>query len=158
MAAAQIESGVYFIQNVGTGTVLDLTDGSNVDNTKVQGFEKRELNDVWVSAQLWIISQVGTDPVYTIQNANSRTYADLSGSNLQSGTPIIGFHGTGNPNQNWIITRNTLKTAYVIRNQATGTYVDLLNGGTANGTAVNGWAGEGVDTPNPHQLWHIVRA
>jgi len=49
--------------------------------TKVQGFQKRELSDVWVPAQLWVISQVGDDPIYTIQNANSRTYMTLSGCN-----------------------------------------------------------------------------
>lgn len=45
--------------------------------TKVQGYAKRELNDSWVSAQLWIISQVGNDAVYTIQSAGSRTFLDL---------------------------------------------------------------------------------
>ncbi|EJF58760.1 ricin B-like protein, partial [Dichomitus squalens LYAD-421 SS1] len=103
MAALTIETGVYFIQNAGTGTVLDLTLGSNANGTKVQGFTKHELNDVWVSAQLWIIAQVpGTDE-YTIQNANSRTYLDLTGSTSlateRNGTPLIGFEPTGNPNQ-----------------------------------------------------------
>ncbi|TBU38765.1 ricin B-like lectin [Dichomitus squalens] len=158
MAALTIETGVYFIQNAGTGTVLDLTGGSNANGTKVQGFTKREINDVYVSAQLWLIAQVpGTDE-YTIQNANSQTYLDLTGSNVQSGTPLIGYQPTGNPNQRWIIKRNSTNTAYVIGNGATGTYVDLLNGGSANGTAVNGWAGEGPATTNPHQLWHVVRA
>ena len=45
--------------------------------TKVQGFAKHELNDVWASAQLWIIARVPNTDTYTIQNANSRTYLDL---------------------------------------------------------------------------------
>ena len=49
--------------------------------TKVQGFEKRELSDPWVPAQLWVINEV-EQGVYTIQNTNSRTFADLSGSML----------------------------------------------------------------------------
>ncbi|TBU36298.1 ricin B lectin domain-containing protein [Dichomitus squalens] len=159
MVSRTIKDGVYFIQNVGTDTVLDLTDGSSANGTKVQGFTKHELNDEWVSAQLWIITQVpGTDE-YTIQNANSRTYLDLTESNPQNGTPIIGYEPTGNPNQHWIITRNSTKTAYVIENAgATGTYVDLLDGDSADGTAVNGWAGEGPTTTNTNQLWHFVPA
>ena len=104
---------IDFIQNAGTGTVLDLTNGVfflraveesllNVSfrlqrrqyaalrhtyyvaltfraGTKVQGFEKRELSDPWVPAQLWVINEV-EQGVYTIQNTNSRTFADLSGS------------------------------------------------------------------------------
>ena len=52
--------------------------------TKVQGFAKHELNDVWASAQLWIIARVPNTDTYTIQNANSRTYLDLSGSTSHS--------------------------------------------------------------------------
>lgn len=34
-----------------------------------------------VSTQLWVISKVnGTDDVYTIENASSRTFMDLTGS------------------------------------------------------------------------------
>ena len=101
--------------------------------TRVQGFQKHELNNVWVSAQLWIIT-ANEDGSYTIQNANSRTYLDLTGStsfiirllpcvnsgygygvagNIANGTPLIGYQGTGNPNQKWIIKRNSTNTAYV---------------------------------------------
>ncbi|KAI0090541.1 ricin B-like lectin [Irpex rosettiformis] len=157
MSAAHITPGVYFIQNIGTNTVLDLTNGSSANSTKVQGYAKRELSDPWAPAQLWIIAPVsGNDPLYTIQNTNSRTYADLTGSNVASGTPIIGYQGTGNPNQHWVFSLNADKSAYVIRNQSTGTFIDLLNGGSANGTAVNGWAGEGATTGNTHQLWRLV--
>lgn len=100
-----------------------------ISGTKVQGYTKRELNDSWVSAQLWIISQVGNDAVYTLQSAGSRTFLDLDkGTPFTSitspieltcsgltanGTSIIGYQETGNPNQRWIITRNTINTAYV---------------------------------------------
>lgn len=101
---------------------------------RVQGFAKRELDDIWVPAQLWVIAPVRDDPgKYTIQNANSRTYMDLTKSGLlctcpkiegaaengaflglaETGAPIIGFRATGNPSQRWIITRNVNRTAYV---------------------------------------------
>ena len=46
--------------------------------TKVQGWTKRELNDVWVSAQLWIVTSINSSGEYSIQNANSRTYLTLT--------------------------------------------------------------------------------
>jgi hypothetical protein len=47
-----------------------------IAGTTVQGHAKRELSDGWVPAQLWVISQAGTN-LYTIENTNSRTYLDL---------------------------------------------------------------------------------
>jgi len=158
MATVNVESGVYFIQNLGTGTVMDLENGSSTNGTKVQGYQKRELSDPWVPAQLWVISKVGKDNVYTIENTNSRTFMDLTGSNVQNNTPIIGFEATGNPNQQWKIIRNSTGTAYVMQNMATGTFADLKDGQSLNGTAINGWSGSGPTTTNPHQLWLIVRA
>jgi hypothetical protein len=84
-------SALDFIQNRGTGTVLDLANGQGKDTLSrdeprsncglivgptVQGYTKRELSDSWVPAQLWIINQVSTN-TYTIENTNSRTYLDL---------------------------------------------------------------------------------
>ena len=33
--------------------------------------------------------------------------------NTTNGTPIVGYHETGNDSQHWIITLNTDKTAYM---------------------------------------------
>ena len=51
-----------------------------VIGTKVQGYEKRELSDEWVPAQLWVITKAEGDSVYKIENANSRTIMDLTAS------------------------------------------------------------------------------
>ena len=51
--------------------------------TKVQGFHKHLLSDAWVPAQLWVVAQAGgAAGVYTIENTNSRTFMDLTGSML----------------------------------------------------------------------------
>jgi hypothetical protein len=155
MASLQVQTGIYFIQNAATGTVVDLKDGSNAQGTKIQGYQKRELNDSWVPAQLWVISQVGSSELYTIENTNSRTFLQLDSN--ANGAPIAGFNANGNTNQQWVITRNSTNTSYVIANRSTGTYFDLYNGGSANLTPVNGWTGSGSATTNPHQLWNIVR-
>ena len=53
---------------------------STLLGTKVQGYEQRALSDPWVPAQLWVVAQVGSEGVYTFENANSRTFMDLTGS------------------------------------------------------------------------------
>jgi hypothetical protein len=98
-----------------------------ITGTPVQGYVKRQLSDNWVPAQLWIISQVGTN-LYTIENANSRTYMDLgmlfrththectheTGPGAKpNGTPILGRPGTGSDHQKWVITQGTHSSAYV---------------------------------------------
>ena len=49
---------------------------TQVTGTKVQGFTKHEFSDPWVPPQLWVVSQVNNQ-IYTIQNANGRTFLDL---------------------------------------------------------------------------------
>jgi len=167
MAALFVENGVYFIQNVGTGTVVDLKDGSNAENTKIQGWKKRELDDVLVPAQLWVISKTGNKDndydTYTIQNANSRTYMTLPEDTQGNYRAIVGSQRYGESDrelQEWKIVRNDNVTAYTIMNvdNEEKAFVDLLNGGKDNGTDVYSWDGVGVTTTNTHQLWHIVRA
>ncbi|KAI0768439.1 ricin B-like lectin [Irpex lacteus] len=154
---APLEDGVYFIKNVGTGTVLDLEKGTADNGTRVIGHAKRELNDQWVPIQLWVVAKTGNGDYYTVQNAKSLTYMTLTDGLAASGTPIVGHERSGD-NQHWQFTRNTANTAFVIKNEASGTYVDLYNGGFTDGTAVNGWPGSGASTTNTHQLWELVRA
>ncbi|KAI0090544.1 ricin B-like lectin [Irpex rosettiformis] len=152
MTAERIENGIYFIQNVGTGTVIDLAGASAIDGAKLQGFAKRDLNDDIVGAQLWYISHVGNEPVYTIRNIRSLTYADLYGFNAADGTPIVGFHGTGGQNQHWVFISTPDKKGYNIRNVATGTFIDLYAGGPGNCTPINGWTG----LPSMNQVWRLI--
>ncbi|TBU56072.1 ricin B-like lectin [Dichomitus squalens] len=163
MAAETINDGVYFIQNLGKGTVLDLESGSSKNNTKVKGHKKREINDPWVSAQLWLIARVPGTVKYTIQNANSRTFLDLKGGVAESETPLVGYEATNKVTQHWMIQRNSNGTAYVIFNAkstsaSTPLFIDLYAGGVVDGTPIKGIVGEGSVTPNTNQLWIITRA
>lgn len=156
MAAEIVQSGEYFIRNHGSGTVLELTGGSNTNCTNVIGNAKRPPRDPLVSAQRWIVTQIGGSHFYTIENAASRSMMDLTRSLPADGTPIIGYQATGKPNQQWAIARHASGSGYVISNHATGTFIDLLNGGTTAGTAVNAWGGTGITTTNTHQIWDLV--
>ena len=108
--------------------LCDLTVRSRMAGTKIQGYQKRELNDPWAPAQLWVIAQVGTSDLYTIENTNSRTYLQLGMVSLAhsqrlyswicidsnaNGAPIAGYNSTGKPDQQWAITRNSTHTSYV---------------------------------------------
>ncbi|KAI0826154.1 hypothetical protein BC629DRAFT_52896 [Irpex lacteus] len=62
----------FYAWVVSEPTLIEILTG-----TKILGREKRELSDEWISAQLWIIVKIDRNSVYTIQNANSRTYMDL---------------------------------------------------------------------------------
>ncbi|GJE97426.1 ricin B lectin domain-containing protein [Phanerochaete sordida] len=155
MASEHLQSGVYFIQNFYTGTVLDLAGASPANGTKIQGYTKRELSELGVPAQLWIISLVaGEENVYTVQNTSSRSFMDMAHGDAADGTPVIGHEYNGGQNQKWRITRHGNYMSYVIQNVATRTYADMANGSKANGTPVVGWSGSG----SHNQLWLIARA
>jgi len=177
MASEIIPSGVYFIQNVGTGTVMDLQNGTEADGitptlgTQALCYEKRLLLDRAVSSQLWILVQSGANNVFTIQNARTTTFMDILSGNFPNGAPIIVNPKSTNISQTWKITRNSNKTAYVIQNMLNsanyGTssgFADLSQGGQANETPVNGLNGDGYDgsgvaiTTNSQQLWRVVPA
>lgn len=155
---ATFAPGVYYIQNLGTNTVLDLTNGSTSNDTPVQGWEKRQLNDPWVPAQLWIIAPVGNNPACTVENATGRTFLDVKAGASANGTPVVGNASSGGASQHWVFTAsNSNKSAFIISNASTNTVVDLKDGNKANGATVQAWANDGAATTNPNQLWHVTR-
>ncbi|KAI0076829.1 ricin B-like lectin [Panus rudis PR-1116 ss-1] len=156
--SASIVPGVYFIQNLGSGTVLDLVYGSSQNGTKVEGHAKWELGERWCPVQLWIVAKDKDGSTYVIQNASGGTYMDLKNGSSSKDTPVICYEHSGNSTQKWRIILNSHKTAYVIQNVGTGTYIDLLDGSNKDNTPVNGWTGEGASTTNTHQLWKFIKA
>ncbi|GJE89268.1 ricin B lectin domain-containing protein [Phanerochaete sordida] len=122
MSAQPLEEGVYFIQNVATGTCLDLTDVKAVSKTDITG--------CWVPTQLWIISfnPDRNEDTYHIENSTGRTFMEL-----KEGTGNVMCNGLkqdtdANNHQWWNIVRNDKTTAYVIQNEKLETYVELKDG------------------------------
>ncbi|GJE89238.1 ricin B lectin domain-containing protein [Phanerochaete sordida] len=150
MASEKVQDGVYFIQNIGTGEVMDLLNASNAKDTTVQGFVKREPTDTWVPAQLWVISERSDH--YRIESA-VRSHLELSSA---TGDVVCNAE-TNNSNQKWKIYRNSNKTAYVIQNVDTGTYASLGSGSVTNYPKIVGASGSGAATTDSKQLWLIVR-
>ncbi|TBU54724.1 ricin B lectin domain-containing protein [Dichomitus squalens] len=163
MATLNLENGVYFIQNFGTGTAVELKDGSSADSTRVVNAPKQELDNVSVPASLWIISRVpGAPGQYTLQNARSGTFMDVLGgeSNVKDNVDIVGFQKlANNKSQRWTIARHNETKAYVIANAVTGKhYVNLPGGARTAGGVLQVVTGEGIQSTNVNQMWLIVRA
>lgn len=153
MAALRLKDGVYFIQNRGSGTCMELHDGSSDNDTKVEGHRKRDLDDELVDRQLWIITNQGG--TYKIQSARSGKYMEVPDT---SGSSVVCNASSIVKKQKWDIVRSNAGTAYVIQNQSSNNYADLEKGSDADGTSVLGSSGVGSATTSNDQLWHIVRA
>ncbi|KAI0787762.1 hypothetical protein C8Q74DRAFT_1366583 [Fomes fomentarius] len=92
---------------------------------------------------------------FSIINIVSGTHMDQTGGSGANGTPVIGYHGTGNDNQKWIIRQaggSNNGSSWKIQSKATETFVDLFGGFPADGTAIEAFNGSWTDG-NGHQLW-----
>lgn len=126
-STATLEPGVYFIRNIGSTTVMEVPGGASTGSPQIIGHTQRALNDLLVASQLWIVSQVGNDNTYMIENANSRTLLTLTYARVADDTSIVAFMPTGNVDQLWTITRSTNAdfSAFVIANKGSGTFANL---------------------------------
>ncbi|KAI1366037.1 ricin B lectin domain-containing protein [Xylaria arbuscula] len=86
--------------NYGTGTCIDLTEGSTKNETPIIGYQFHAgANQQWKleradSSTVW--------PAYKLINVQSKTCIDLANGNASNGNPIIGqVNQANNPNQLW---------------------------------------------------------
>ncbi|KAK0494141.1 hypothetical protein EDD18DRAFT_1464589 [Armillaria luteobubalina] len=164
--------GVYRIHNAGVPVVMDLYNGSSADNTKITGWKFGEAIN-W--NQLWLVKPVdGKADTFTVRSLIAGTYMDLfcgkcaryhlfstcnflffSGRS-DNRTSIIGYHKTGNTNQEWIIKHFADNKSYKMKNHASGTFADLYSGNSSKGTQICGWEG-GFNNTHSHQCWFFQR-
>ncbi|KAI0324242.1 Moa, A lectin from the mushroom marasmius Oreades in complex with the trisaccharide Galgalglcnac [Cubamyces sp. BRFM 1775] len=147
-------NGIYHIDHAHVSVRIALAYHSSKDGTAVIAWN---LHDEFLD-HLWLIQPVhGEANTYTIRNTVSGTYMDLTKSSSKNGTPIIGWHRTGNDNQKWIIKKETSRNRYwKIQNKASQTFIDLLNGKSADASDIVGWQGEWSDGVSlGHQLWDL---
>jgi len=151
-----IPVGLYVLRNVGSGTVVDLSNGNSANGTHVQGWQLVSFDNTYAFDQFWFIQPVpGTNNTYTLYNIKAGTVLELSNGNSANGTQAQCWARVADPNdpaihnQEWHIT-SVGGSAYRLVNVRAGTSLDLSNGGTANGTKVQGWA---ASEGNPNQEW-----
>jgi hypothetical protein len=143
---------VYVIQNKGSGTFLDLDNGSPANGTKVQGWENLSTQQ-FAPNQQWLISQVsGSSGVYTLRNMSGGTFLDLTGGSSVNGTQIQCWEQNGGSNQQWNIFTAEVNGFWRIQNAGAKTVVDIDSGNPADGTKIQGWQSIGNDN---NQMWSI---
>ncbi|KAK0494137.1 ricin B-like lectin [Armillaria luteobubalina] len=132
-----LSRGIYLIHNAGVPVAMDLYGGSSADSTKITGWKFSDTTINW--NQLWLVEPVNDKAdTFTVRSIIAGTYMDLTGSNPENGTPIIGYQKTGNPNQEWVIKHSADNKSYKMKNNATGTFADLYNGDVlGNGAETN---------------------
>ncbi|KAF5392263.1 hypothetical protein D9757_001579 [Collybiopsis confluens] len=147
---------IYRIEHAHVRVRMVLSHGSSADGTPVVAW--RGPNDY--ASQWWSIDPVdGERDTYMIRNTHTGSYMDLTGSSAWSGTKIIGYQRTGNPNQKWVIMKEQSGTGFwKIQSKATNTFANLLYGGSQTGTQIVGWEGSWDDGKSDgHQHWTLVR-
>ncbi|KAJ8469474.1 hypothetical protein ONZ51_g8969 [Trametes cubensis] len=147
--------GIYRIEHGRVPVRIALARHSSEDGAAIVVWN---LKDEYLD-HLWLIKSVpGQADTYTIRNTVGGTYMDLKKSSRDNGTPIIGWHWTGNDNQKWIIKKETSGTGcWKIQNKAAESFIDLYDGESADGSKIVGWQSSWNDGPPGkslgHQLW-----
>ncbi|KAF2964612.1 hypothetical protein GQX73_g8968 [Xylaria multiplex] len=150
-----LDGAIVSFINYGTGTALDLSEGSSRNETPIIGYKFHGHTN-----QQWRLQRVDSStvwPTWKLINVASATVVDLYGGGSNNGNPIIGqVNQADNMNQLWyLVSADPLGRVVKIQNIRTGTYVNLLDGSVADGTKVTGYAGS-VQDKNSHQLWRVL--
>jgi len=103
--------GVYTIQNVHTGTFVDLSDGRTHNGTKIHGWKLE--NGKFKLNQQWAISRGEVDGFWRLQSKAGGTYMNLNDGNQNNGTPITGWEHVTNDHQLWTIESITISGVQV---------------------------------------------
>ena len=100
------------------------------------------------TVQDWYISKL-SNGLYTLYNARSGKYLDVSGASTQSGANVQIWQNTGACAQQWAIVTNS--NGYRLVSACSGKSLDIDGGNIANGTNVQIW-----DSNNSAaQRWYI---
>jgi len=98
----------YTINNLKSGTVLEIAGGSSDNGTQAQcSAAITDLNDPHIIKQYWLFDNQSSN-TYAIMNTDSGTTLDLSNGGSADGTKIQGWQfQPGNTNQVWAFERRT---------------------------------------------------
>ncbi|KAJ7261516.1 ricin B lectin domain-containing protein [Mycena rebaudengoi] len=86
-------AGHYSLQNLRSGTYLDLWDGNSANGTKIVGHRPMGPNGTPAANQQWEITASGGF-YRKVRNAATQTYMNLLGSYIHDGNPVHGWEYT----------------------------------------------------------------
>ena len=143
-------SGYYYIQNRYSGLVLDDTNWSTSNGTKIQQWA--EVNGQ--TDQQWSLVPAGNGSYY-IQNRYSGLVLDDTGWSTSNGTQIQQWaEVSGQANQQWDLV-SAGNGSYYIQNRYSGLVLDDTGWSTSNGTIIQQWA---EVSGQANQQWNLVQA
>ncbi|MBV0902662.1 family 43 glycosylhydrolase [Haloarcula salina] len=139
-----LADGIYEIENVNSGKLLEVADAGTSDGDNV-----RQWNANDCTCQRWWVEYIGGGE-YRIFNQNSTRALDVPDGSTADGASLQQWAWwTGGP-QKWDIVENGDGT-YRIRNVASGKVADVNNASTADGADVIQWSWNGGD----NQKWNF---
>lgn len=144
-ATAAISDGIYRIESVNSGKVLEVSeqlaeDGANVQQYSYWGGEN----------QHWNVEGVG-DSIYRIQNVNSGKVLDVEGESTANEANVFQWSDLGADNQRWYV-EETQSGVYRIEAVHSGKELEVVGASTADGANVDQW----VDRSEDQQRWRFV--
>lgn len=139
-----VADGVYNLQNVNSGKMLNISGGNPTPGTKIQIFDNDGTASNW-----WDIKR-DIDGYYTFRNLATGNYIDVTGGNFSKGTLIQSWSGNGTCSQKWALVYQN--NSYKLLSKCSGLALDVIKGGTANGTGLQIWS----NNVTPAQDWRLL--
>ncbi|KAB5589228.1 hypothetical protein CTheo_7338 [Ceratobasidium theobromae] len=139
-----VAAGIYFIKNVKTGTVFDLSRGEANEGADIFGYDHNGGNN-----QKWQVETTGHGQNVKIRNLQAGTYASFPGQSFAQGVLVK----ASSQAQEYIITAAD-RGFYVSPAQQPGYVLDLARGSKENGTKICVWQNNQQD----NQKWYFERA
>lgn len=128
-AANAITEGMYYIEHVGSGRVLDVTDISFSNGVQLQ------IWDLNVGHQNQVFEFAQKDGYWTIKALHSGKVVEVRNSDTANYGQVAQWEYAGLKSQQWKIINNSDGTVS-FQNRNSGKYMDVFNGYTANGSKI----------------------
>ncbi|WP_241768076.1 RICIN domain-containing protein [Haloferax sp. ATB1] len=139
-----LADGIYEIQNVNSGKVMEVADASTSDGANVRQWAANDC-----TCQRWWVEYIGGGE-YRIVNENSNRALDVPDGTTTDGASLQQWPWFTGAAQKWNIIDNGDGT-YRIESVATGDVAEVYNAGTADGDDVVQWPWNGGD----QQRWNF---
>lgn len=147
LCGTDLPSGIpYFITNVHSGKVIDLSEGNTAGGTNVQQWTK-----TGGSQQEWRVLDLGNGYCKILSMADETMCLTVQGSSGDNGLNVVLEKDAGTENQQWKLMRNGGFYGIVSRCSGDAAGLDVYEWSKENGGNVNQWEYWGGEC----QLWRM---
>lgn len=141
-----ISNGIYRIEALHSGKVIEVAGGSTSNGANVQ-------QNAWnnTNKMKWRVESIGGGK-YKITNVKSGKALDVAGFGTSNGTNIHQWSYVGGNNQQWELIARSSGT-YQIKSVFNGLSIDVSGVSTANGANIHMWSWAGGN----NQKWKFIK-